>query len=352
MCVMNKNILKKNIYNYCFYIIFISFSFSYSYKGQLWLDANYIQDSNNLSYFGYIAEISTIKSNDFDFEWSRRLISEYHDLDTNNKNENYRLWIRYTKPKYDIRFGLQKISFGTASLLRPLNWFDTIDFSSTTGQTTGVEALKSQFFLQNNSVLSVWCIDNEKISCGSRFEFLNNLGSFGLTYYNDRNNLAHEVFKVPQVIENQPVILFPGKNHRFGFDYRYDGLFGLWLEGSSILSSSKDINLNRFDLFTAGTDYTFPILNGLLLSSESMYFSIISEDNWVLNQTTSSLIASMPVGILNDIMFITIKDWETKDSYNLLRWSTTFDYFSINCMVSMNPSEVNDSFKIMFIYNH
>ena len=126
----------------------------------------------------------------------------------------------------------------------------------------------------------------------------------------------------------------------------------MWLEGSSILSSSKDINLNRFDLFTTGTDYTFPILNGLLLSSESMYFSIISEDNWVLNQTTSSLIASMPVGILNDIMFITIKDWETKDSYNLLRWSTTFDYFSINCMVSMNPSEVNDSFKIMFIYNH
>ena len=51
-------------------------------------------------------------------------------------------------------------------------------------------------------------------------------------------------------------------------------------------------------------------------------------------------------------MFITIRDWDTKDSYNLLRWSTTFDYFSINCMLSIKPSEVQDNFKIMFIYNH
>ena len=39
------------------------------------------------------------------------------------------------------------------------------------------------------------------------------------------------------------------------------------------MSSTKNINLNRFDVLTLGGDYTFDIFNGLLLSSESMYFS-------------------------------------------------------------------------------
>mgnify|MGYP006079048185 CR=1 FL=1 len=347
----NKFKIIKFYFNYLIYIIFLSFIFSYSYKGQLWLDTNFLENSEDLSYFGYIAELSLRSNDNLDFEWSRKLTSKYSNSETFNINQNYRLWIRYSKPKYDFRLGLQKISFGAASLLRPLNWFDTIDFTSTTDQTDGIKAMRAQFFPSESTIFWIWCLDDEKVSCGSRLEFLNSLGSFGLSYHNDRNNTSHEVFKAPQIIENQP-FMFPGKNHRIGIDYRYDGLMGLWLEGSSILSSSKDINLNRFDMLTLGADYTFPILNGLLISSESMYFSIISQDLWILNQTTSSLIASMPIGMLNDLMFITIRDWDTKDFYNLLRWSTTFDYFSINCMLSINPSEVQDNFKIMFIYNH
>ena len=356
----NKLKFMKFYCNYLIYIIFLSFIFSYSYKGQLWVDTNFINESENLSYFGYIAELSLKANDNLDFEWSRKLTSEYFGSDTYNTNQNYRLWIRHSNSKYDFRIGLQKISFGTASLFRPLNWFDTIDFTSTTGQTDGVKAIRTQFFPSESSIFWMWCVDDKTISCGSRIEFLNNLGSFGLSYHNDRDNTNHEVFKAPQIIDNQPSIEFPGKNHRIGIDYRYDGLMGLWFEGASILSSSKDINLNRFDMITLGADYTFPLLNGLLLSSESMYFSIISEQSiedtdqnpWILHQTSSSLIASMPIGMLNDLMFVTIKDWETDDSYNLLRWSTTFDYFSINCMLSINPSEFQDNFKIMFIYNH
>ena len=78
------------------------------------------------------------------------------------------------------------------------------------------------------------------------------------------------------------------------------------------MSSTKNINLKRYDVATIGADYTLPIFNGLLLSSETMYFSIISEQStegtdenpWILNQTTSSLIASTPIGMLNDIMLI------------------------------------------------
>jgi len=337
---------------YLFIVIFFSVIFSFSYKGQLWLDFNSIDQSEDIIFAGYIPELSISAGSNLDFEWSRKITYAYSESLDFNKNKNYRLWIRYTKPKYDFRIGLQKISFGAASFLRPLNWFDTIDFTSTTEQTDAVKAIRGQFFPTHSSVFLIWCIDDDKISCGSRLEFIKNSGSFGLSYYSDQNDFPHEVFKIPQILENQPTILFPGKNHRLGFDYRYDGGMGLWLESSTILSSINDITLNRFDMLTAGVDYTLPVLNGLLLTSESMYFSVLSDDTWILHQTTSSFIASMPIGMLNDLMYITIKDWETKDTYNVFRWSTTFDYFSINCMASINPSGVQDNFKIMLIYNH
>ena len=337
---------------FLFVFIFFAVALSFSYKGQLWFDSNFSDHSDDITFYGYIPELSILAGSNVDFEWSQKITYTYSKSLNSNKNKNYRLWIRYTKPKYNVRAGIQKISFGTASLFRPLNWFDTIDFTSTTGQTDGVKAIRGQFFPSHSSVLSIWCIDGEKISCGSRIEFIKSSGSFGLSYHNDQDNSDHEVFKVPQILESQPAILFPGKNHRFGFDYRYDGVMGLWIESASILSSINDLNLIRYDMFTLGADYTLPVLNGLLFSSESMYFSIVTEDKLFLHQTTSSFILSMPIGMLNDIMYINIKDWETNDTYNVLKWSTTFDYFSIDCMASVNPSGISDNFKIMFIYNH
>ncbi|MBT3290920.1 MAG: hypothetical protein HN380_26475, partial [Victivallales bacterium] len=35
--------------------------------------------------------------------------------------ELYRLWVRFASPQLELRAGLQKISFGPATLLRPLN---------------------------------------------------------------------------------------------------------------------------------------------------------------------------------------------------------------------------------------
>ena len=68
--------------NYFICIIFLSFVFSYSYKGQLWLDTNFIESSEDVSYFGYIAELSLKANDNLDFEWSRKLTSEYFGSDT------------------------------------------------------------------------------------------------------------------------------------------------------------------------------------------------------------------------------------------------------------------------------
>ena len=39
----------------------------------------------------------------------------------------YRAWARIKTSRFEARGGLQKINFGSATLLRPLMWFDSVD---------------------------------------------------------------------------------------------------------------------------------------------------------------------------------------------------------------------------------
>ena len=99
---MNKSKFIISNYKFLIVFIFLSMSCGFSYKGQLWLDTNYIDKSDNFWYFGYISELSLKGNNNLDFEWSRKLLSENHSLSSANKNENYRLWLRYTHPVFSF----------------------------------------------------------------------------------------------------------------------------------------------------------------------------------------------------------------------------------------------------------
>ena len=59
-------------------------------------------------------------------------------LGTDWKVKPYRATVRYARPRFDARLGLQKISFGSATLLRPLMWFDRIDPRDPLQLTDGV----------------------------------------------------------------------------------------------------------------------------------------------------------------------------------------------------------------------
>ncbi|NQV31202.1 MAG: hypothetical protein HQ515_00830, partial [Phycisphaeraceae bacterium] len=50
-----------------------------------------------------------------------------HSIESASKVDPYRLWARLASPQFEARAGLQKINFGSATLLRPLRWFDSID---------------------------------------------------------------------------------------------------------------------------------------------------------------------------------------------------------------------------------
>jgi hypothetical protein len=269
-----------------------------------------------------------------------------------HKNESHhRYWVRYSSEKLEARLGLQKIVFGPSFVLRSLSWFDTIDLRDPTGQTDGVEAFRLRWFPSNSLSLWSWVINNDQdtLSYGSRAEVSNSAGEWGLTYHQDPS-------KSLQMFGQDNIPDF-GSHNRLAVDYRYDGFFGFWNESALIRSNISDIIMA-----TVGADYTLPIANGILIMAE--YMSISNKfDSYESSQSYTALMASMPLGMVHQLMFISQLDLEENRSYNYLRWSSTYDHYSLNFILSISPKRAEENLprsladfgtglQFMFIYNH
>jgi hypothetical protein len=68
----------------------------------------------------------------------------------------YRALVRISAPRFYVRAGLQEISFGSAALLRPLQWFDQIDPRDPLGLTDGVYGLLARYYFQDNTNIWTW----------------------------------------------------------------------------------------------------------------------------------------------------------------------------------------------------
>ena len=323
---------------------------SFSMKGQFWasgLTSNDVPNdqSPTESTLGYIPTLSLFKnlSNNqlLDMEWAYRLDRTYSGDSLLYYNESHhRYWVRYSSDKLEARLGLQKIVFGPSQILRSLSWFDTIDLRDPTGQTDGVEAFRLRGFPSNTLSLWSWAINNDQdtLSFGWRVELSTNQGEWGFTYHQDPSKSLQ--------MAGQETIPDFGSHNRLAVDYRYDGFIGFWNESALISSDRSEIIMA-----TVGADYTLPIATGILVMMESTHVSREANDS-ISSQTFTAFMASMPMGMFYNIMLISTLDWDENNSYNYLRFSSAFDSFSINCMVSINPSEVDNSIQLMFIYDH
>ena len=340
------------------------FAQSFSAKGQLWTNAftsNDIPDDQSSieSTMGYIPTLSLFKELSdnqlVDIEWAYRLDRAYSGDSLAHKNESHhRYWVRYSSEKLEARLGLQKIVFGPSFVLRSLSWFDTIDLRDPTGQTNGVEAFRLRWFPSNSLSLWSWAINNDQdtLSYGSRAEVSNSAGEWGFTYHQDPSR-SLQMF-------GQDNIPDFGSHNRLAIDYRYDGFIGFWNESALIKSNRSDIIMA-----TVGADYTLPIANGILIMAE--YMSISNKfDSYESSQSYAAFMASMPLGMVHQLMFISQLDLEENRSYNYLRWSSTYDHYSLNFILSISPKRAEylpiimpntlagfgTGFQFMFIYNH
>ena len=341
-----------------------------SIKGQLWssmITSNDIPkgQSNIESNFGYISFISIAKelSNNqlLDLEFAHRLDRIYSgDSLLYNNESNHRYWVRYSNEKLETRLGLQKIVFGPSFILRSLSWFDTIDLRDPTGQTDGVEAFRLRWFPSNKLSIWSWAIKNKQdtLSYGGRAELSSVSGEWGFTYHKDPSK---QVKLIGQVAT--PAI---GSDERLAIDFRYDGIFGFWNESILIRSHRSEITM-----ITIGADYTLPFAAGILITGEYMNIAEANKNSWSNSPSDRSygaLMASLPFGMVHQLMFVTQMELKTERNYHYLRWSSTYDHYSVNFILSINPKRstyntygeslprslagFGTGFQLIFIYNH
>ena len=317
------------------------------------------------------------KSKQFDIEVSANTFGDlgvrsFDKTHTDGSIQLYRAWLRYSTRHLEIRAGLQKINFGSASLLRPLMWFDQIDPRDPLQLTNGVWGLLGRYYFMNNANIWLWCLyGNNKLrpwdvvksnstfpEFGGRIQSQVPKGEIGLTFH-------HRIAD-----SRGSDILVPSYNalseNRVGLDGKWDIGVGLWFEGS-LINKTKDMGIyTNTEILNVGTDNTLRIGNGLNIVYEQLLFSYDQKALAFTQPTTfSGLSLSYPVSLIDNLNLITFYDWTNNSSYNFLNFKRQFDKIAFYIMAFWNPKDYQlpqqlnsgnyysgKGIQLMLVFNH
>ncbi len=237
----------------------------------------------------------------------------------------YRAWISLNRPQTQLRIGLQRLNFGSAKTLRPLQWFDSLDPLDPHQYTGGVEAILLRHHWLNNANLWLWGVlgdsklrgneflpgEKDRPEFGGRMQYPLPIGDMALSYH-QRD-------------------LQGGNERRLGLDLRMDYSIGIWAESS--LSQYEDVFLAPGLTInsTLGMDYTFSLGNGLAMVFEQGYLRSWDDENAAikLDKAVSAMMLSYPLNILDNVAAVLAVDWEEEDAGVSAVWQRVYDYFSV-----------------------
>jgi len=354
-----------------------------TFQGQLsgWVHYN---DNNVMPVYSgvrYIPQLNyQIKMPDermIDFEASANILGTagMHPFDSANisvEANPYRLWARYSTKQSEIRLGLQKINFGSASLIRPLMWFDQIDPRDPQQLTNGSWGMLGRYYFLNNANLWLWGLygntqqrpwdvgmtQKKHPEFGGRIQTPVPKGEAALSFH-------HRVAEM--TILSQPVSYTQNiPENRIGFDAKFDMVVGLWAEASWINKGTRVGLLTNQELLNLGTDYTFGIGNGLNVVFEQLLYAS-DERAFVFSKkgAFSALSLNYSLSMDDNVNVISFYDWKNKASYNFINFKHQFRFFSAFLMAYYNPLKYNlpqqgtsgsqfagKGVQLMIIYNH
>ncbi|MDL2312306.1 hypothetical protein LJC68_05465 [Bacteroidales bacterium OttesenSCG-928-B11] len=312
-----------------------------------WLGGRYIPQIN------YKIPFKKKKELLIDFEASANLYGDMgvHFFDSAAFNGNikpYRVWVRFSSRRTELRLGLQKINFGSATLFRPLMWFDRMDPRDPLKLTDGVYGLLFRYYFQNNANLWFWGLygnhhtkgyeilatDKKYPEGGMRAQFPVKRGEIAGTYhFRMANTELLTNFGMP--IEYNAI-----GEHKMGFDMKLDVVIGLWMEASwTTFNRNLDIYTNQ-EMITLGMDYTFGIGNGLNLVFEQMLYSHDKSPFAFSNSTTfSGLSLSYPIGMFDNISAMIYFDWMNTNAYVYLSWQKDYKAVTFHVIGYWNPKQ-------------
>lgn len=248
----------------------------------------------------------------------------------NQRGKIYRLWLAGNTTQTEARVGLQRINFGSAQLLRPLQWFDNLDPKDKLEQTEGVQALLLRHYFLNNTNAWLWGIKGQgknrgqmltvtkedTYEMGGRLQIPLLEGEIALSY-NHRFETAFQTVDT-------------GSEDRLGLDLHVDPGIGLWLEGY-ISQTEKPFIIDKYQMpVTLGADYTFEIGNGIYTILETQMYASAKEDISELEKKniTLAFAANYPIGLLDKVLYYgAVKD-DSSTSLHTLIWRREYDRLS------------------------
>lgn len=259
----------------------------------------------------------------------------------------YRGWLRYSTPRFELRLGLQKINFGSATIFRPLMWFDKLDFRDPLQLTDGVYALLCRYYFQNNSNIWIWSLygnkdpigwesipsDSKKPEAGGRFQQAIPKGEIALSFHHREADFSAVYDTIPFIT----VTRYP--ENKLGLDGKWDLGIGLWFE-YVVKRNDPDNKLNNpwETYFNAGADYTFAIGNGLNMTAEYFRYDNTTElFKKGLNNTFTAVSLNYPFGLMNSAAAIVYYNWDTDEWSRFVSLQRKYDYWSFHFMAFWNP---------------
>jgi len=361
------------------------FCVEFGVRGQLsfWLAAHDRPVSEGSSGLRYIPDFSLKKNFQpglaFDAEVSVNAYgalqgTSFRDLETSGKIKPYRVWVRIATSRFEARLGLQKINFGSAMLLRPLMWFDSIDPNDPLQLTEGVYGLLLKYTFLNNANVWLWGLYGndepagwqtiptlgESPEFGGRVQIPSFSGEMALSFHHRRLDA-----------DRSPEPLPPGEKDavpedRIGFDGKWDIGPGVWVEAGLTRQGFAYFPLKYQKTLSLGLDYTFSLGHGLHLLAEHLEFDA-SSGAWTRGQTLSltALTLDYPLGLLDRIQGVVFHNWTNGDWYRLATWKRTYDRWSFFLIGFWNPAQyriyagqrhsnlfAGKGFQIMAVFNH
>jgi hypothetical protein len=343
-----------------------------------------INSTNTLPVWGGIRYIPQInygfppgKKGRFDSEFSVNLYGNagfrpFDTLSASGKIKPYRAWIRYSSDQMEIRLGLQKLNFGSASMLRPLMWFDQMDPRDPLQLTDGVWGILGRYYFLNNANIWLWGlygnndprgweavpVNKRYPEFGSRIQLPVPGGEAAISYHHrvaDSRDMGSEITPLENIPEN-----------RIGFDAKWDLRAGFWIEGS-YTNKTRNIGLLTNQLvLNAGADYTFPAGNGIYMAFEQLFASFDEQPFAFSNTMNFSLLSvAYPVGLFDRLSAIIYYNWNDRKAFSFINWQKQFDNLTIYLMAYLNPESyrlpaqtstqnifAGKGVQLMFVFNH
>jgi len=268
----------------------------------------------------------------------------WDDVDTTGRLKAYRVWARFKTSRFEARGGLQKINFGSALLLRPLRWFDSVDPRDPLQITDGVYGLLVREYLPRNFTVWVWGLyGNEHLKglelsptrdrtpeYGGRVQAPLSKGEIAFTTHYRRADLSKGLTSVDAGEDSL------ARENRYGLDGKWDVGIGLWFEVAAVRQTRPAWPSSDSGALTLGADYTFGLGNGLHVLGE--YF--VQDTSREMATQFSAISLNYPLGLLDSLSAIVYVDTTREDVYRFINWQRTYDRWQFYFMGFWNPQQL------------